>query len=104
MEKKYFTLEDPDSYRFAKYCQRLLPGQHSAKLITGLDTSRDPGMLIHRKLAYFLYPIDIRNIRKEPVDSLIIFAVKDATQLVPEDFQISGKYNESSLIAVKKSK
>ena len=90
--------------QFAQFCQQLIPGEHRARLITGLDLSKDPGMIMRNALAYYLYPIDIRKIRKkDPVDYLIIFAKKDARKNVPENYIILGEYDSSNILAVKRN-
>ncbi len=92
-----------DIYTFAKYCQKLLPGYHRSELITDLDTSRDPGMYMHRALAYHLYPIDIRSVHAdEPMDSVVIYHKKGARDFVPDGFAIKGIFNEYNILAVKK--
>ena len=100
-EQKY-SLFAREEYLFAQLCHRLLPGPHSAQFVFGQDVSRDPGMIKRNALAYFLYPIDIRDIRSEEKDSLIIYKHQDARALVPPNYTIIGLYNEDSVIAVKR--
>ncbi len=87
--------------RFAQYCQEKLPGRHNAQFLSDLDLSNDPGMFIHRVLAYYLYPIDIRDIRQWPKDSLIIFYKKEAAQHIPEGYKLLGQTNEYNAVAIK---
>lgn len=87
--------------RFAQYCQEKLPGRHNAQFLSDLDLSNDPGMFIHRALAYYLYPIDIRDIREGPKDSLIIFHKKEAVQHIPEGYKLLGQINEYNAVAIK---
>jgi len=89
-------------YQFARHARLLLKDHPSAQLITDMDITTDPGMYIRNFLAYHLYPVDMRNIRGEPVDNLIIFRKKNALQSVPEDFEILEQIDEENIIAVKK--
>jgi hypothetical protein len=92
-------LKDP--YAYALFCQEHLSGKHSADFISDMDVSRDPGMYVHRALVYFLYPIDIRNIRRKPADSLIIFEKNNPIQSVPDGFKIVGFFNGRNVFAIK---
>lgn len=103
IEEKYVAITGKQIYLFVRYCRQTLPGFHNARLLTDMDLSKDPGMITHRVLAYFLYPIDIRNIRNGPVDSLILFANRNAIANVPEDFEIRGIFDQSSVVAVKRN-
>lgn len=87
--------------RFAQYCQEKLPGRHNAQFLSDLDLSDDPGMFIHRALAYYLYPIDIQSIRQGPKDSLIIFYKKDAAQHIPKGYKLIEQINEYNAVAIK---
>src|SRR3989338_2900930 len=90
--------------RFAQYCQEKLPGRHNAQFLSDLDISNDPGMFIHRALAYYLYPIDIQGIRQGPKDSLIIFHKKITAQHIPEGYKLLGQINEYNAVAIRSSK
>lgn len=90
-------------YLYARACRQVLPGKHTAELVTDMDMSRDPGMFSHRALAYFLYPIDIRGIRGEPPDCLVIFRKQDARSHVPPGYEVVLPYDGQSLLAVKKA-
>jgi hypothetical protein len=103
LDQKNQIIESNHSYAFAQFCHTILPGRHTAKLVTDLDLSRDPGMFIYRQFAYYLYPIDNRNIRNEPVDTLIIFIKNNARKNIPDNFQIIGTFNKNNLIAIKKA-
>ncbi len=103
-EEKYAKIISGKAYTFARYCRSVLPGPHRANFMTDMDLNNDPGMITHRMLAYHLYPIDIRGIREEAADSLIIFKKKNAVADVPDDFEIIGLWGEDSLIAVPKNK
>lgn len=87
--------------RCAQYYQEKLPGRHNAQFLSDLDISKDPGMFIHRALAYYLYPIDIRGIREGPKDSLIIFYKKEAGQHIPEGYKLIEQINEYNAVAIK---
>ncbi len=73
----------------------------SAEFVTDMDISHDPGMLEHRSLAFFLYPVDIRNIYDANRDAWIAYQKKNAAETVPEGYQIIYQYDERNLIAVK---
>lgn len=91
-----------ENYDFAMACRQALPGRHKAALITDMDITSDPGMLHHRILAYFLYPIDIRDILPGETDCLVIFKKPDAVNEVPPGFEIVKIYDKTSLIAFKR--
>ncbi len=63
-------------YSFANFCKKHIEQDASVELVTDLDLSRDPGMLNHRQLAYYLYPIDLRGIRKKENKYQILFNKK----------------------------
>jgi hypothetical protein len=90
-----------ETYDFARYCKKLLPGAHNAELITSLDTSKDPGMFTHRALAYYLYPIDIRGIHQGEKNVLIGFKKKGILNHIPKGYQLISSTDESNIIAVK---
>jgi len=101
-EQKYSQFFGRNAFIFSQQCKRILPGYRSAKLITDMDMTRDPGMITHRMLAYFLYPIDIRGIHKEDPNTLIIFAKDNAGESVPDNFKTVIKFNDEYVVAVKK--
>ncbi len=101
-DEKNIAIAGKKLYGFVQYCRKILPGVHNAQFLTDMDLSNDPGMITQRMLAYYLYPIDIRNVRNDPLDSLIVFAKKDAVANVPDDFRIIGVFDQSSVIAIKK--
>lgn len=88
---------------FAGFCKQKLPGKHSCQLITDLDMSRDPGMFFHRTLAYHLYPIDIRDIRRSPADCAIVFIAQNPQSRVPKDYNVIESWGKKSLLAIKGS-
>jgi len=85
----------------AAYFQSILPGKHSADFISDLDISRDPGMLIYSAFAYYLYPIDIRDIRREPKDILIVLEKNDPLKSIPDDYIIIGNIDQKYFLARK---
>jgi hypothetical protein len=92
-----------DSARFAEQIRGALPGEHNARLVTDLDFSRDPeDMFEHRKLAYFLYPIDIRGVRLGERDVIMVFHKKNPQQYVPASYEIVVRQGDDSLVAVRK--
>lgn len=91
-------------FDFARFCTARLPGRHRALIISDLNMEIEPALTIHEKLRYFLFPaIDIGLVYAgQDVDCLIFYKKKNAAIRVPEDYEILGQYNSSSLIAVKK--
>lgn len=102
MEQKYSAIAGPKIYSFIRYSKERLPGFHNTQFLTDMNLEKDPGMIIYRILAYFLYPIDIRNVRGGASDSLIIFAKDHAAASVPENFRVLGTFDQHTLIAVPK--
>ena len=88
-------------YDCGTFFRKILPGKHSAKFISDMDISREPGMFMHRAIAYYLYPIDIRNIRQEPDDSLVIINKNNPAQSIPDNFRILGTVNQKHFLAIK---
>lgn len=104
LEEKYMDIYPFVSpFQYADNTNKYLTGKHHAQLITDLDMTKDPGMLIYRALAYFLYPIDIRVDLESPKDCLIVFHKKDAIKSVPEDYEILARVGEKYLLAKKKA-
>lgn len=91
------------AYELAQYCKFYLPGYHSTQIITDMDMSVDPGMLRHRQLAYYLYPIDIRGIRGEAPDSVFIFLKDNAINYIPKGYRLLHALDSRNIIAVKHS-
>ncbi len=99
-EKQKYLFKD--AYLFPRFITDTFPGRYRAELITDMDMTRDPGMFTHRAWAYFLYPIDIRGIRKpEPIDALIIFPKDNPEASVGDEFTQVISCGESCLVAFK---
>lgn len=91
-------------YIFAMNCKNHLKGYHAGKFITDMDISRPREMSIHRLLAYYLYPIKIRNHRdEEQPDCLVFFAKKDAINNIPEDYVVRYQFDTNNLLAVRRT-
>lgn len=87
------------AFKLAEYCKKNLPGHHSSEFVTDQDITKPLEMTRHRQLAYYLYPIDIRNIRGEPHDSSLEFIKKNADSSEPFDsvsIHLKGKNNNST--------
>lgn len=97
---QFFTNADD----IAQLCKNVLPGKHNAYFKTDIDLSTDPGMLFHRALAYYLYPIDIRNTRKDTKDSLIVFQKHNPKSELTDDWQLLTIIDNKSLLAIRKIK
>ncbi|MBU2541564.1 MAG: hypothetical protein KJ593_06655 [Candidatus Omnitrophica bacterium] len=97
-EKRYFLFGSV--YAFAMQCRRYLPGMHVAEFDTDLKLDRDPGMTTQRRLAYFLYPIDIRvHPPHKAVDVHVFYQKDNAGAFVPEGEIIRYKLDEESLLS-----
>ena len=91
-------------YLLPKYTKAHLPGLHRAKFISDLDIKKNPEALVHRMLAYFLYPVDIRGIHgDEPFDTVLIFFKKNAVNYIPEGYQLHHTFNDENIIAIRKN-
>lgn len=92
-----------ETVSFARFCQSRLPAKSNCQFISDLDLSRDPGMFLNRFLAYHLYPVDIRGIRRDQNTSgcLIVFAAKNPDSHVPLGYDIVGHWGPHNLVAVK---
>lgn len=100
--EKYLSLVKEEPYQYATIARQALPGIHRAELITDMNLTCDPGVTTHRVLAYFLFPIDIRNIYDGPKDTLVMFNKKNARAHVPADYKIIKIFDDANLIATKK--
>ena len=98
-KKKYDLFKWP--YAISLHCRAHFPGKHRSTFITDLDVARDPAMTFHRRLAYHLYPIDIRNIRTDqPVDCYTIVCRENAESAIPEGVQNVFPYDQFSIFAI----
>ncbi|MCA9393227.1 MAG: hypothetical protein KC900_03400 [Candidatus Omnitrophica bacterium] len=66
-----------------------------------MNIDEDPGMLEHRSFAYFLYPVDIRNVYNQERTVWVAYELRDSASKVPEGFKIFYQYDENNLIAIK---
>jgi hypothetical protein len=90
---------------FAEQIRGALPGKHNAQLVTGLDFhNNSENMFEQRKLAYFLYPIDIRDIRLGDKDVIVVLHKENPEQYVPSGYEIMVRRGDDSLAAVKRWK
>ncbi|MBZ0306856.1 MAG: hypothetical protein K8I82_12375 [Anaerolineae bacterium] len=74
---------------------------YRAQFVSDMDMSRDPGMLEHRSFAFFLYPIDVRNIYQKDFDAWIAYEKDAAESLVPDGYKILHKYNARNVLAIR---
>jgi hypothetical protein len=86
---------------YASFVREILPGAQSAAFATDMDISRDPGMFYHRAFAYYLYPVDIRNIRGLETDYLIVLHTGENALQVPPNYQILGSVDGECFVATK---
>lgn len=103
LDKKYELLY-PEEYPFAMACRNFIPGIHKAKFVTDLNIEQETSMGSHRLLAYFLLPIDIRDVFPGDPDCVVVFKKKNPQEAVPVGFRIVMFYNNDSLLAVKDPK
>jgi len=59
-------------YKFAAFCNEKYPGAHKARMMTDLDLKKASPMIYHRRLAFFLYPIDIRGVTDLAEDCIVV--------------------------------
>lgn len=102
IEEKNANLYDGIAYQYSRFCHANIQGHRNAQLITDADLSREPGMLAHRMLAYYLYPIDIREVRKKEPDYLLFFMKKNAKEHIPHNFEVIATLNKDNLVARRK--
>lgn len=91
-----------NSYAYARYCQKHVPGKHWGRVVTGTNIKEAEAMLTFFAVAYYLYPIDIRIDVQHPPDCLVIFLKKNPLESVPADYRAFEPYDERSLIAIRK--
>jgi hypothetical protein len=99
-EQKYTQILG-ETYLFARFVQQKLPERASLGYISENKLSESDGMTMHRQLAYLLYPLDMRKIRKEDIDAYIIVRTQDPERLIPEGYSRVEKFDEENIIALK---
>ena len=102
LHEKHMKITHGFTSVYARMSKEVLPGFHSAAFVSDIDIHKSPGMLIHRMLAYYLYPIDMRQMRKEPIDCMVLFHKKNAEEYIPDDFEILRVLDNKNIIAIKK--
>lgn len=91
------------AYLFAQFCHRNFPGKHKARFVTSLDMENDSAtMSFHRRLAYYLYPIDIRQVSDRPQDCYVISNMPDYANVL-KDIEKTFVLDESNILAIKKA-
>ncbi len=90
------------TFEYSLFCHQHIKGPARAKFISDMDINRDPYMLMHRMMAYYLYPIDIRHVHPGEPEYLLFFLKKDPEQAVPADYEIIARQGTNFLIARKK--
>ncbi|MCR4336957.1 MAG: hypothetical protein NUV91_04040 [Candidatus Omnitrophica bacterium] len=102
IEEKYRVLMK-GLYQSAKEIRtQLNSSPYQCQFLTDMDLSKDPGMYYQRFLAYTLYPIDIREIRKsEPQNCLIIFEKENARNFIPPDYRVLEEFDDANIVAIK---
>jgi len=98
---KFHDTNLEQSLKMAGFCNGIVSGSHKAIFETDLDINNDPGMIIHRSLAYYLYPIDIRGIHRGEPDLWIAFNKNEAIKHIPDGYKVLGILNNQNIIAIK---
>lgn len=85
--------------------QEFLPGKRNAQFISDLKLAENKNidLAVHRSLAYFLYPIDIRRVRNKPYDSLIVFKLYSPIKNIPPDYIELERIGKNYLVGEKVS-
>jgi len=99
-EKTALSLGLP--FYLGMFCRNKLPGKHKGEFITDLDLSQDLPMTFHRRLAYFMYPIDIRNITDRPKDCVLISFTKNPQEHIPKEHTGLFWFDKKNLLITKK--
>jgi len=102
LQEKNLRLNYGLAYTYSSFCHHYIKGYQNAQLITDVNINKDPGMLDHRMIAYYLYPIDIRNVRKKQPDYILFYMKNEAREHVPDEFEIIAEINDENLIAKRK--
>lgn len=98
-EKYFYMLKK--AFAAADIIQNSLIGQYNCKLLTDMDTTKDPGMYNNCAMAYFMYPtVDIWSIRGKEKNCLFFFEKDHAHDLVPPDHHILINLNNKTLLSV----
>ena len=91
------------AFAYAQWSRQIMPSACRAYFMTDLDTSQDPGMLSHRKLALYLYPIHIRHETPlEDCDCLVVYSMPSFdVRPFQDDFQFY-RFSPDSVLGVRK--
>lgn len=88
-------------YNFAEFCRNRLPGSHRGKVISDLDPKENVGMMLHERLTYHLYPINIAIPTGEPIECCVIFQKENPEAAIPKEFDRRYIFNQFNILAVK---
>lgn len=100
VEQRYIATFQ-DVHLFAQFCKLHIDPQKTVAYTTDLDLDNDPGQFLHRLSAYFLYPIDMRNIRgmrDGDADYIICFIKKYEPENIPEGYRLYAQYTKDAYI------
>jgi len=102
-DQKYNSLAG-EYFRGPVWAQQLLPPgrRYTCQLLTDMDISQDPGMLKHRMLSYFFYPVDLRNVHGQEPNCIFAFDKDKAASHVPPEYVIIKKWDDRHLLAILK--
>ena len=92
------------TYKYAQKVKSCFPDVYlEAQLISDLDFSTAENMHIHRALAYFLFPLNVRShfLEGEP-KILFFFRKRNALNYIPDGYAVQVTFDPDNLIAVKK--
>lgn len=89
------------TFKFARFCKDKLPGKHSAAYISDYSVDEPTGLMLRYRVAYFIYPINIRIPADDPVDAYVVFQKKDPELTVPAEYSKRFLFSPADLIAIK---
>ncbi|MCD4780308.1 MAG: hypothetical protein K8S27_07155 [Candidatus Omnitrophica bacterium] len=90
-----------DKYSFSQFVHQQLPAESTVGILSEKNLSSAQWMTAHRQLAYFLYPLDMREVRKEEINAYIIIGTTDPERMIPEGYQLTGTFNKDNIVAIR---
>ncbi len=100
-----FHTDFPSVADFSQGCHQFFKNERlKGKLITDLDITDDPGMIMRNEFAYLVYPtINIRSYdQQEEPDCLVYFYKFNAERFIPDGYEVQYKFDEENMIVMKK--
>lgn len=97
LEEKHRMILGPEATQFQKQLHEGYFRAFPAEFRTDMDLTRDPGMITHRKLAYYLFPIDIRGVHGDDYAALITYYKGNIPKDILEEYDIASKYQNFAI-------